>query len=518
MHSATMGTLINRLARGWEPAQSARSARSEGCGLAKEFVQRLKDQLCAEGEIKEISENAVRFKLDLSGIRLRGMEDVNCLLLGGDGPVAANTAREFWTKTNATDRVLCILPVSDRAYEQARSALGNARCLLLTPDQLREWVESGDARDFLKRRLREQVSRRQLVPYTILLPVQGNMFFGRRSEIERLRDEPDVSFAIAGPGRLGKTSLVLEYERRLIRERDPRATRRFYINFFDCSDISDDSIARFIAMHIAPSSRSDKVNAAGLMQFLRHQCAWLKGPLELLLDEVDAVCASETFKSLAKAARQSLCRLVLCGRGQLLKLALSPDSLLECRVELMRLRPLEHESARKLILAPLTDLGFSLDQPDRIVEKLFRLTGRMPHLLQYYGKGLANLAVEEGVNTITPQHLEMLGWDFETAQYFISPLRDLADPETRFVALSLLKDGRQRFSIPQVREIAEKQGLPFNNNRAGEICNDLVINNVLAWDEGMFCLANESLPHYVRQMKLLDGEFKDASVKVGLRT
>ncbi|MCI0659592.1 MAG: hypothetical protein L0220_00810, partial [Acidobacteria bacterium] len=278
----------------------------------------------------------------------------------------------------------------------------------------------------------------------------------------------------------------------------------------DCNDSSDDGIARFIAMHIAPSSRSDRVTNDDLVQFLRRQYSLHHGSLELLLDEVDLVCASRAFKSLAKAARQNICRLVLCGRSNLLKIALSPDSLLECRVELLRLQSLDHDSARELLICPLSDLGFSLDQPDRIIERLFRLTGRMPHLLQFYGKKLANLAIEEGTDIITQEHLDTLRWDFETAQYFISPLGDLTDLESHLVALSLLKDGRQVFSVPLVREIAAKYELHLSYARIGEICNDLVINNILAWDEGAFRLANESLPYYARQMKLLDGQLKDA--------
>ncbi|MCI0338378.1 MAG: hypothetical protein L0226_12415 [Acidobacteria bacterium] len=504
MRSSTVSTieaLLNRLSDGWEP---------DHYGLAKEFIQRLKEHLRAEGEIKEINRDAIRFNLDLSGIHLRGMEDVVCLLLGGDGSSTYGAARQFLTEVNTVGRLVCLLPLTFPAYEAAKSALGQSRCLLLNPDRIREWMDSNLARDYFKHLLWRQVSRRQLVPYSILLPVQGNMFFGRRGEIERLRDEPDVSFAIAGPGRLGKTSLVLEYQRQLVHERDPRATRKFYINFFDCNDSSDDGIARFIAMHIAPSSRSDRVTNDDLVQFLRRQYSLHHGSLELLLDEVDLVCASRAFKSLAKAARQNICRLVLCGRSNLLKIALSPDSLLECRVELLRLQSLDHDSARELLICPLSDLGFSLDQPDRIIERLFRLTGRMPHLLQFYGKKLANLAIEEGTDIITQEHLDTLRWDFETAQYFISPLGDLTDLESHLVALSLLKDGRQVFSVPLVREIAAKYELHLSYARIGEICNDLVINNILAWDEGAFRLANESLPYYARQMKLLDGQLKDA--------
>ncbi|MCI0489898.1 MAG: hypothetical protein L0229_25175 [Blastocatellia bacterium] len=300
------------------------------------------------------------------------------------------------------------------------------------------------------------------------------------------------------------------YKDEMTRARDPRMRSRFYISFYDCEDTSSNGIARFFAMAIDPSNRSARMTADGLVSFLRYQRKALGGPLDLLLDEVDLICEDYAFKFLGDAAKLGLCRLVLCGRGVLLKTMLSAKSPLECRLELIQLEPLDENSARELIFTPLADLGFTIIEPDRVGDQVLRLTGRLPNLLQFYGQKLVELVLDKETDTISPQHVEKIKGDFVTAQYFIKPLNDLEDPETRLVGLSLLKEDYKEFSVTTVMAVADRAGLSLEHKRALEICNDLVINNVLAWNDGSFRIANEGLYFYAHKMGYLDGALKEA--------
>src|SRR5258708_3862555 len=127
-------------------------------------------------------------------------------------------------------------------------------------------------------------------------------------------------------------------------------------------------------MKIAPSSKSNKMTTDGLLKFLIYQSK--DGPLDLLLDEVDLVCETDAFKALGIAARADHCRLVLCGKEVLLRMALSEKFLLGCRLTLTQLEPLDEKAATELILRPLTDLGFKIAEQAKVMEGVLRLTGR----------------------------------------------------------------------------------------------------------------------------------------------
>jgi hypothetical protein len=201
----------------------------------------------------------------------------------------------------------------------------------------------------------------------------------------------------------------------------------------------------------------------------------------------------------------------------LLKAMLSPKSPLENRLELIRVEPLDEPSARKLILKPLTDLGFIINQRERILEQVLSLTGRLPNLIQYLGKELAVEAIKEKSETISPEHLQKVKDNFMTAEIFIESLIGLEDPKTRLVGLCLIGSDHQNFTIQSVQEVANKENLKLDVNMVHEICNNLVIHNVLSWNNGSYTIANEGLPFYARQIGYLDGAQADARKAVKAR-
>ncbi|MDX2042770.1 MAG: hypothetical protein SF097_16240 [Acidobacteriota bacterium] len=496
--------LLQLLAKGWPPEQA---------GIATEFAARWQFCLRSSGKIEAPEQNALRFNLHLNGLRLHGAENVACLAIGGSGENANNIGvlvKNFWYKTNSTDRLVFVLACSDDAYEQAVAALPQVRCLRLRPEQILSVLQSCEPLSRLKYLLREQYSPHQLLPYNITMPVKENMFFGRENELDRLINEPSNSFAIVGAGRLGKTSLALEFHRRLLRENDSRATRKFHIDFFDCIEQTSDGVARFLAKEIDPSKRSSEMTVHDLAFFLRFQANKLGGPVEMFLDEVDRVCHLQAFDILTMSARRGICRFVMCGRAMLLRILMTENSPLNKRVEMIRLLPLDEGAAGKLILEPMEDLGFDIINQEKLLQQVFHWTGRLPHLLQFYGTRLVNLALASGAKVIVPELVDKVRSAFETVQLFAEQLEKLSDATTRIMAEHLLTDGRRHFTLPGVQEIGRQRGINLNNAQTLEICNDLVISNVLMWHEDAYYIANQSLVHYARKMRFLDNQPKNA--------
>jgi len=491
--------LLERLAAGWT---------SSHAGLAQELVQRWAAPLCTEAEIIEVGENTAEFVITLTDIRLRTMHEVPCLLVGGDSDLS-QPLREFWSKFNSTHHLPFVLTLSKTAHDAAVRILRSGRCLLLSSEQVKRMLHAEFALVELKQILIRQIPKRTLIPYNLLVPAEGGMFFGRENELSRLSDEDSTSFAIAGPGRIGKTSLALRHKHEMLRSRRVGATRIILANLYNVEHLPD-RVARFVAMSIENSRRSDRMTTGDLVNFLQYQKKKCGGPFELLLDEVDEDCEGQAFKALGEAARSGLCRLVLCGKGALLKTMLSSRSPLDCRLDLIQLEHLDEDSARALLIKPLTDLGFKLEDEDRIAEEVLDLTGNMPNLIQLFGMKLVDRAIVNKDDKILPDHLEAVKKDFFVAQFFIKSLNELTDPETRLVALALLSENHQSFTVPAVQAIARREGLSIDLARTNEICIDLLINNVVVWDNGSYTIASAGLPFYARKKDYLKTALEEA--------
>lgn len=491
--------LIERLAHGWT---------SSHAGLAHELIQRWAAPLCQEADVIGIGENTAEFVTVLTDIRLRTMHEVRCLLVGGEGDVS-KTLQDFWTRFNSTHHIPFILTLSATAHDAAVELLRAGRCLILSPDQIDKMLRSQFPLLELKHLLLRQVPRRALIPYNLLVPAEGGMFFGRQNELSRLWDEDFTSFAVAGPGRIGKTSLGRFYKAERVRSRHPSSSRSFFISLYNAEHLPD-RVARFIAMKIQNSRRSDRMTAKDLLNFLLYQKKQRGGPLELILDEVDEDCEGEAFKVLGEAARSHLCRLILCGKGTLLKTMLSSKSPLDCRVDLIQLEPLDSTSARDLLIKPIEDLGFKIEKPESVTEEVLKLTGRMSHLVQLFGMKLVDRAIIDKTETVSIEQVEILKTDFFIAQFFIKSLNELENADAKLVALALLSESQQSFSVPEIQVIAGREGLHIDAVSTNNICLDLLVNNVLAWDNGSYRIANEGLPFYARKKDYLKNSLAEA--------
>jgi hypothetical protein len=495
----TASALIHRLSEeGWTANHDS---------LAQELVQRLATNLESFASVSKCGENMLTFILHTINVRLRALHEIPCLLVGGEN--VSDDLSDFWKRYNTTSHIPMVLTTSPGAFDQAVSHLSNGRCFILSSEQIRDLLNASDSLQLFKRYIGEQVPRRSLIPYSISKSAEGGMFFGREEELCRLEEEDSNSFSIAGPGRVGKTSLIKRYLRQKLYTHDRRAMR-FEVTFYK-SDPNADAQARLFAMAISPSRQSDRMTASGLVNFMRYMHGIHKKPIELLLDEVDEVCQGDVLKYLGEAAKMGLCRLVLAGKGDLLKMMLNSNSPLDCRLELLQLGPLDDNSAKALLLLPLRDLGFSIEQTDQLLDHTLALTGRLPHLLQLFGRKLAEYAIREDTRVINLDLLEKTKGDYLIPHFFVKSLNDLKDPETRLIGLLLVSEGRtDNISSLDLRELGEREGLQLNSQRLNDICIDLVINNVLVWHHGSYRLANEGLPYYARQTQYLANALRDA--------
>jgi len=499
--------IIDRLTEGWSAAHAS---------LALEFVQRWPIQFQTTVNVRDVEDDRISFFTDLGNIRLRTMDEVPCLLISGTKDLKERLL-SFSSKWNSPRYLPFILALSDAAFAVARDTLSNERCLLLSRDNLKHLMRSPDPRLGLKQLLWQQIPRRRLIPYNILAPADGVLFFGRENELNRLAEEDTTSFAIAGPGRIGKTSLVKRYRKLRLQKHNLYASQMFYVSFYQYQT-SMDGAARFLAMQIDSSSRSNRIVAKDLLNFLRYRLQLTGRPLDLTLDEVDGVSQSETFEYLGEAARLGYCRLILCGRGPLLKTILKRTSPVAERLELIRLSLLSEQCARELLVGPLTDLGFKFRSSDSVIDETLELSGRLPHHIQLFGTKLAEMAISEKTEIISEDLLAKLKGDFLLAQLFIRTLDETEDPATKLVALKLFEANQTRVTIPFVQELARQEGLVLDRAAANEICIDLTIDTVLAWEGGGYKLANGGLLYYARETGYVRDALSEIRQKMKFRT
>jgi hypothetical protein len=499
--TSSIRTLVEHLSAGW---------RANHADVARDLARQWGSLLNCVTEVKAVGDHYLRFTADIGQVRLLGMDNVICLAVSGSEAEATETLRSEWRANYAAGRIVCVLPLSFGASTAAQAVLPTRRALIFDGAAIAAMLEHIDPIQTLKGAILEQLDRRKLIPFEMNHAVSDHMFVGRSRPLRRLYDEPNVSFVVAGPGRIGKSSLLSKYRSKLVLDRDPRTQSTFLINLDRCPSKSADGVVQFIALSIESSNKNFRLKADRAESFFRFWANHFNRPVDLLLDEADEVFHQSNLKEIGDCAKQGLCRLVFAGKGVLLRAMLESGAPLECRLDMIRLEPLTFEEAATLILKPLQDLGFDFREPNTITQQVCELTGRLPHLIQFYGRQLCHMLLDESSNTLTPTHVGRVRDSFEATSYFMNAFRELKDPKSRLLACAFLGVPDRLLPLAQIGVEAARVGLIAGSQELWNLCNELVLQNVLSFEQNGFRLANTALAYYCTNTGFLQETLREA--------
>ena len=250
-------------------------------------------------------------------------------------------------------------------------------------------------------------------------------FIGRQQELNLLSDRYKQNFLLVGPRRMGKSSLLHAF-RREMKRRHPEV---LVLNYW----FSSSSLAKIHAVdERLCADTPDAFYESVLKRASVHQL--------FLLDEADAFIEQESrsqfgfchvMRALSGQGRASF---VLTGYRQLHDAVRTPEHPLRNFGELLRLAPLDLESAEKLIVEPLSAMRLTMEDPAQTVEWLQRETACRPHLLAYACLALLRLRrplgppplslseVQRAVYACAAIRDDFGNWDAQTGQSLVDAL------------------------------------------------------------------------------------------------
>ena len=142
-----------------------------------------------------------------------------------------------------------------------------------------------------------------------------------------------------------------------------------------------------------------------------------------------------------------------------------------------------------------------LFRSERTAAHIHSLTGGLPQHVQFCGKRLAKLALQQPDGQISSRMAEDLRNDEVTRQYLSGPLKEL-DTTVRGVAIHLLQQEQRLFPATTIQAACEASGVKgVTPERATEIGDTLVILNFLAWEKGQYRVANQVLCDHVLERR-----------------
>lgn len=319
------------------------------------------------------------------------------------------------------------------------------------------------------------IERTFVNPYSIR-PVSGEGFYGRREELEELvshvRDRrPGQAVLLWGPRRIGKTSLLLQFQQLVLSHED------YLVAYVDMQRLTDRTTSNFlfeimrsittrVANHEISTPRPSRMRRdplAYFQSFMEGALPRLDRQLVLMLDEfhlltelqetiVSVEAINRYFRSLIQSGRGLY--VLFAGGGVLEELLAQAATvpLLEIAHE-NKLGFLERNEARSLIVEPAPQVDYA----PTIVEQILDITHCHPYYLQYLCSELVALANRTGERALRPAQLETIiddqlpewGPQFFAHLWGDDTVPDLRRQQTnRMVLVALAEDNEDRGWLP----------------------------------------------------------------------
>lgn len=501
--SMSTDALCQQLNSGWPVV------RNDVCEeLVSRWARRLGAQLV---ESIAVESGGYVGEVNCESIRLRGATNCAFVIIPSGLPFAESLHA---CRRQSGQRLTIV--ASEYSTEHAlREIPGSPQIAYINLHDLRRYLTEPQPLEQFKKLLLQHFKVSRLNPYDTTHPVESNMFFGRKSLLDRIWNEETTSFAIAGPGRIGKSSILHQYARRVRRNQyDDRRERLVFIDCYPLRSLDPDTLAQELAVNFTATATAKRSNQHTFLHVLRDASHERGGPLELLLDEVDSIASNPTFQQIGEAVRSGFCRILVCGKGELYRLVRRHENQFTQRLELLSPEPLDLDSATRLLRDPMDDLGFQLDTSGELINRLMLLTGRRPHLIQASAKRLLDLAIEKETKKISVALLELVLNELVERFYGTLPLEDFPDDLTRLITLLLLRagginattpathtrDDSRSVTIAYLQELAKSKHVDLSAERALQILETIWIANILTREGTQYFLPNAYLSRFVRKL------------------
>jgi hypothetical protein len=341
-----------------------------------------------------------------------------------------------------------------RVTQQLRRVFAS-EAVVLSEQDIREFLIRTDPRQVLRRRLLAEISLLSVSPFITDGPTPDHMFFGREVELAEIQQQAGTaSFALFGGRKVGKTSIL----QRLERVRLPQAGYKPFS--FSCQRIDPAEPAK--ADFLAAVARTWTPRGSAMSSFaeLVEQIP-RRERLVFLIDEVDKLVPADRragwplFGELRALAHAGTCQFVFAGES-FLREALIEDSAspLFNFAKVKRIACLDAQSVNELVCGPFRQLEIVLVEERAVVTRIFDATGGHPNVVQRLCQKLIEMLNQQGPTrriTRADVNAVLANPRFQEDDY-LNIFWDRATLLERILTLLLVQEPKPR-SLNQIRKM-----------------------------------------------------------------
>jgi hypothetical protein len=359
--------------------------------------------------------------------------------------------------------------------------------------------------------LEQGIELSTLSPYVVKGPVPERMFFGREKEIKNISQTlTDRDYAITGPRRIGKSSILLKLNRLL--NNDPR----YHAIYLNCEDKFDyqaffDGIDGEIGESFEnsdPSSFRQRLAGLRARSGSRRPVFLLDEIDELLAFDATATPALQLFRIFRSLSHEGSCHFAVSGGRTLVSQLRNPASPFFNFCHQVVLGTLEERSVAEIVSKPLTQLGVDVPEEEALIDRVIDVTSCHPNIAQWVCDKLLRATQNR---CVTLKELEAVSSDPEFHEHYVDTA--WGDATALEQLISLVMDG-PAFEMADVADALSR----FNINgqaRILEALQMLQLGSLIHRQGGAFRFKLSHFPAIVRSRPEYAAQVQALTARIG---
>ncbi|MCK4765479.1 MAG: ATP-binding protein [Candidatus Aminicenantes bacterium] len=437
--------------------------------------------------------NFAAIKMDLSEVKIRLSVNTLVCFIRIDEKSGATTSEAFrhLTTSHYADGIpgytTIALAHGDTGELKKRCKNALQDSVILSSNLLEEVISADLWVETLAEILREDRDADILSPYDEIGVCSPELFIGRAKEMAKLTSHArGHGYCLVGPRRVGKSSLLLRIKNYYSKINQ----LTFYIDCQTC--YSGETLYEEIVKRTNPRDLKNR-HLWSLKGYLIRLAGTLRGPVNLFLDEIDRVVADDKKSDYqlmrellsAEATEKIPFKLWMVGFKDLYKAVTGRTGPLFGKTRGIDLGPLSTAETERLVMQPMTHMGFTFDNGKKAIRRIYEETSGHPAFIQLYCRLLVDEMVAKGARKIKTKHLDAVYGHKDLQNYLKDTFVKSTSPLEKIIVLSVLD--RNHFTQQEIYEsLQQKYNIELRYEPLYDELQDLRLTGVFRQKDGSF--------------------------------
>lgn len=398
--------------------------------------------------------------------------------------------------------------------------------IAIDENDLKKILLSKRPQDTSRRIILSRLSLQYISPYQIQGPAKAT-FYGRSDIINRIIGSPNTSFAIVGPRKIGKSSLLYK-----IKDSPPPGSTYIFMNL----EVAFDNVTNYnkflkILVEKIEETFNKKFNLpltfarkiSKLIEIIK-ELSMQGEKIRFIFDEIDEMLELDKknkyqlMKNFRSMSQNRYCQFIFAGFKELYNARRHFENPMYNFCEENIMAPLDEEASMDLITKPMESLGIHYHgNHDR--ELILEYTARHPNLMQFFCTQLVKKVEKhsdiEDRRAIFKNDIEDLfnnvyqNYIMDEVYMFFSDL----SPINRLIIMILVETPSKNrlFSIDEVKGFLTDHGIDLSTNEVQSNLSELVVRFFLMNKGKDYWFALPAFPDILN--KRVDKAFTDKTIK-----